>query len=62
MIYLYIFLTFLFGYYIGRKSAINKFFISESEAFNKLDKEMDKDLTEMKKMEKLRDELKNKKL
>ena len=42
MIYLYIFISFIFGYYIGRKSAIHKVFISESEAFKEIEKELDK--------------------
>lgn len=47
MIYLYLFLVFIFGYYIGRKSAINKLFISESKAFNEIEKEMDKMIADM---------------
>ena len=45
--YTYFILVFIFGYYIGRKSAINKLFISESKALNEIEKEMDKILVDI---------------
>ena len=42
MIYLCLIIVFIFGYYVGRKSAIHKLFISESEAFTEIEKELDK--------------------
>jgi len=59
MIYLYFILVFIFGYYIGRKSAINKLFISESKAFDEIEKEMDKMLTDMEMRKREREAKKN---